>query len=320
MTKPKVIFYWCSSCGGCEEAVVDLNEDLLAVTAAVDIVLWPVALDFKYRDVRALGDREVAVTFLNGAIRTSEQVHMAELLRAKSQLLVAFGSCAHLGGVPGLANLLPGREALFEAIYQSGVTVENPSGTRPEPVSEVDGRRLVLPEVYHTVQTLDQVVDVDYYLPGCAPPADLILQAITAVLEGTLPPKGSVLAPSKPLCDTCPRRSTMPDKPALTEIKRVHEVELDPERCFLAQGVLCLGSGTRSGCGERCLNGNMPCNGCFGPTDETVDHGGKLLSAVASLLASNDPSEVERLVAQVPDPAGTFYKYSLAQSLLRRRR
>ena len=50
MSKPKIGFYWCASCGGCEEAVVDLAEDILGVVEAVDIVFWPVAMDFKKRD------------------------------------------------------------------------------------------------------------------------------------------------------------------------------------------------------------------------------------------------------------------------------
>ena len=104
MTKPKVAFYWCASCGGCEEAVVDLKEDILKVTDAVDIVLWPVALDFKRKDVESLSDGEIAVSFINGAVRTEEQEEMVKLLRAKSGLVVAFGSCAHLGGIPGLGH------------------------------------------------------------------------------------------------------------------------------------------------------------------------------------------------------------------------
>jgi F420-non-reducing hydrogenase small subunit len=84
MAKPKVAFYWCASCGGCEETVVDLNEDILKVVDAVDIVLWPVALDFKRKDVEALGDKEIAVCFINGAVRTEEQEEMVRLLREKS--------------------------------------------------------------------------------------------------------------------------------------------------------------------------------------------------------------------------------------------
>jgi F420-non-reducing hydrogenase small subunit len=73
MSKPKVGFYWCASCGGCEEAVVDLAEGILPVVEAVDIVFWPVALDFKREDVEKMKDGEMAVCFINGAIRSSEQ-------------------------------------------------------------------------------------------------------------------------------------------------------------------------------------------------------------------------------------------------------
>ncbi len=66
MDKPKVALYWCASCGGCEEAVVDLAEDLLKVVEAVDIVFWPVALDFKKSDVESLPDGDIAVSFING--------------------------------------------------------------------------------------------------------------------------------------------------------------------------------------------------------------------------------------------------------------
>ena len=112
MTKPKIAFYWCASCGGCEEAVVDLGEDLLAVVELVDVAFWPVALDFKREDVEALDDGELAAAFINGAVRTSEQEEMARLLRRKSAAVVAFGSCAMLGGVPGLANLYESRDIL----------------------------------------------------------------------------------------------------------------------------------------------------------------------------------------------------------------
>ena len=71
MAKPKVAFYWCASCGGCEEAVVDLAEGILKVVEAVDIVFWPVALDFKRSDVEAMPDGAIDVSFINGAIRMS---------------------------------------------------------------------------------------------------------------------------------------------------------------------------------------------------------------------------------------------------------
>ena len=124
--KPKVAFYWCASCGGCEEAVVDLAEKLLDVAAAVDIVFWPVAIDTKKSDVEAMDDGEILATFVNGAIRTTEQEEMVQLLRRKSQVLLAFGSCAHMGGIPGLANQWD-RETILDLVYRktpSGLTVE----------------------------------------------------------------------------------------------------------------------------------------------------------------------------------------------------
>jgi len=323
MSKPKVAFYWCASCGGCEETVVDLNEDILKVVEAVDIVFWPVALDFKRSDVEALKEGEIAVSFINGAIRNEEQKEMAELLREKSQLVVAFGSCAHLGGIPGLANFWTKRD-IFERVYETVPSMVNPSGTIPQEKFEVNGDTLTLPEFFDTVYTLDQTIPVDYYLPGCPPPPDLVMNAVGAILKGELPEKGAVLAPEKSLCDTCPLAEKKSEKISIKEIKRPHEIIHDPEKCFLDEGIICLGPATRSGCGESCIKGNMPCTGCFGPTEEVKDHGARVLSSIASILGIEEEEqmtegELERLLDQIVDPAGTFYKFSLPSSLLRRK-
>ncbi len=138
--KPKVAFYWCSSCGGCEEAIVDLAEQILDVVAAVDIVFWPVALDFKKADVEAMEDGSILAAFVNGSIRTTEQEEMAHLLRRKSKVLVAFGSCAHLGGIPALANLWD-RDDIFQAVYLDNV-VDRQSGRRPAVGQDAAQRRV----------------------------------------------------------------------------------------------------------------------------------------------------------------------------------
>ena len=324
MAKPKVAFYWCASCGGCEETVVDLNEDILKVADAVDIVLWPVALDFKRKDIEAMKDGEIAVSFINGSVRLGEQEEMVKLLRRKSQLVVSFGACSHLGGIPGLGNFCT-RESIFERAYQETPSTVNPEGTRPQEKTNVGVGELTLPEFYDTVMCTDQVIDVDYYLPGCPPPASSVMAAVTAILSGQLPEKGSVLAPDKALCDTCPRNATKPDKLSMKEIKRPWEIKIDPEKCFLVQGLICHGPFTRSGCGETCINANMPCRGCFGPTKEVEDQGAKGISMIASILGLEDEEkmtdeEVDKLIASIEDPAGTFYRFSLADSILRRKR
>ena len=324
MAKPKVAFYWCASCGGCEEAVVDLNEDLLKVADAVDIVLWPVALDFKRKDVEALGDGEIAVSFINGAVRLEEQEEMVKLLRQKSSLVVAFGSCAHIGGIPGLGNFWT-RDTIFQRVYKEVPTVENPNGATPQEKTAIDVGELTLPEFYDTVKTLNQTISVDYYLPGCPPPPDLVMNAVNAILTGNLPEKGTVLAPNKALCDTCPRNETKPEKLSIKEIKRPWEVKVDPEKCFLEQGIICLGPVTRSGCGETCIKANQACRGCFGPVDGVVDQGAKGLSMIASILGLEGeermPEEdAQKLVNGIVDPAGTFYRFGLPASLLKRKR
>jgi len=315
-TKPKIAFYWCASCGGCEESVVDLAEDILMVLDAVDIVLWPVAMDFKKKDVEAMADKSIVACLLNGAIRSSEQEEMARLLRRKSQVLIAYGSCAHTGGIPALANQFS-REQILKYVYEEAPTVVNENKTRPVTSHKEEGREATLPVFHNVVRALDQVVDVDYYIPGCPPTAKLLKEAVLALLSGKLPPKGSVLAPDMALCEQCPRVDSKPQDLSLTAFKRPHQVIIDPEKCLLAQGLLCMGPATRGGCEARCISGNMPCTGCFGPTSRVQDHGAKILSFLASTAAGKEEKDIEKTLAGIPDPVGTFYRYGLAKCMLR---
>ncbi len=319
--KPWVAFYWCASCGGCEEAVVDIAEKILDVVEAVNIGFWPVALDFKREDVESRPDGFFVASFVNGAVRTSEQEEMVKLLRKKSRLIFAFGSCSHLGGIPGLANLYS-REEIFDYVYRKSPSTENPGETLPAENSRENGNELHLPEFYDRVYSLDQVIPVDYYIPGCAPPPDIVMNALEALLEGKLPDKGAVLSPNKALCSTCPLNETKPEKLLIRELKRPHEFQADPEKCFLTQGLLCMGPATRTGCGERCIRAGMPCRGCFGPLDNALDQGLSMLSALASILdfTPQEKEELERVLGACPDPAGTLYRFSLPSSILKGKR
>ena len=318
MPKPKIAFYWCASCGGCEETVVDLAEDILGVVEKVDIVLWPVAMDFKYRDVAAMADQSIFATLLNGAIRSSEQEAMARLLRRKSKYLIAYGSCACTGGIPGLANQFA-REEILRFNYEEAPSVVNAARTRPQLVFEEQGRRPHLPELHQVVRSLDQVVEVDYYIPGCPPTPKITQAAVAALLDGRLPPKGAVLAPDIALCEECPRRDSKPTDLSFTGFTRTHQKLLDPQVCLLAQGVVCMGPATRQGCGAQCPSGNMPCTGCFGGTDRVKDQGAKMLSSLCANLVPKEEKEIDAALVGLPDPVGTFYRYGLAKSLLRRK-
>jgi len=317
--KLKFAFYWAASCGGCEIAVLDINEKILDVIALADIVFWPVAMDIKYKDVEAMPDKYIDVCFFNGAIRTEEQEHMANLLRKKAKTLIAFGSCAHQGGIPGLANIANKKE-VFERAYLQTPSTKNPQSVTPKTSVHVKEGELNLPEFYDTVKTLDQIVEVDYYVPGCPPPVDLILKAIDAIAKNELPPKGSVLAPEKSVCDECPRKR---EEKRISRIYRVYEVTPEPEKCLLEQGILCMGPATRGGCGAKCIKANMPCTGCGGPCPNVTEQGAAMISALSSILGVNEEKEEtynpERLISQIKDPLGTFYRYSLPASVLRRR-
>lgn len=319
MARPKVGFYWCASCGGCEESIVDMAESLVDILSAVEFVIFPVAMDFKRSDVEALADGEIAITMINGSIRTSEQEEMAKLLRSKSQIIVAYGTCAHLGGIPSLANLFS-REQILRYIYHEAPTVVNPDGT--EPLSEApdsEGHVPTLPRFHEVTRSLDQVVEVDYVVPGCAPDPRLVKEALAALLSPNPPPKGSILAPNIALCSTCPLLDTKPATMKIAEFKRPHLHPIDPDTCLLAQGFLCMGTATRSGCGERCIRAHMPCTGCYGPLSGVHDHGAKALSALASLIDADDENKIDEVLETIPDPVGSLYRYGTAKSLLRHR-
>jgi len=317
--KLKFAFYWAASCGGCEIAVLDINEKILDVVALADIVFWPVAIDIKYKDVETMPDNSIDVCFFNGSIRTQEQEHLAKLLRKKSKVLVAFGSCAHQGGIPGLANVANKKE-VFERAYLQSPSTRNLNAVTPQTSVQAKEGTLTLPEFYDTVKTLDQTVNVDYYLPGCPPPSKQVAKAVEAIAKNELPPRGSVLAPQKSVCDECPRKK---DKKRISKIYRVYEITPEPGKCLLEQGVLCMGPATRGGCEAQCISANMPCTGCGGPCPNEVEQGAAMISALSSILGVDEEKEktydAEKLIAQIKDPLGTFYRYSLPASLLRRR-
>jgi F420-non-reducing hydrogenase small subunit len=165
------------------------------------------------------------------------------------------------------------------------------------------------------------VVDVDYYMPGCPPEShqiaaviDLVIQVLQGKAE--LPPKGAVIgAGDSTVCDECKRAR---NQKYITAFHRIQEVApLDPELCILEQGVPCNGPATRSGCDARCPSVGAQCIGCYGPAEGVLDYGARLVSAFASVIDATEPEEIERILDGIPDPTGQFYRFNLADSVLR---
>ena len=317
--KPKFAMYWAASCGGCEIAVLNIGEKILDVDANFEVAFWPVAMDAKYKDVEAMSDKSILLTLFNGGIRNEENEEIAHLLRRKSQILVAFGSCACEGCIPGLGNLSKSEQLISTAF--STISTDNPHNLRPQYTYNMPEGDIHIPEFYPVLKTLDQVVPVDYYMPGCPPESHQIAAVIDLVIkvlhgEASLPPAGATIgAGGSTVCDDCPRQRNVK---TIKQFRRIQDLNpIDPALCLLEQGVPCNGIATRSGCGALCPQAGAQCIGCYGPAEGVVDYGARLIAAFASVIDSNDPDEIDKILDGIPDPTGQFYRFNLAGSLLR---
>lgn len=320
MAKPKLAVYWAASCGGCDIAILDIEEKILAVADFFDPIFWPCAMDTKYDDIRRMEDKSITLTLFNGAIRSDENYELAQLMRAKSVVLCAFGSCASEGCIPGLANLIT-KDAMMDYVYKQSPSLEPGSTVIPQPNVKVPEGELHIPHLWNTVRTLPQVVEVDYIIPGCPPQSNQIAAVIETVIDilkngKPLPPKGTVLgATDKTCCDECTREKNVKKIKAFL---RPHELKVDPNVCLLEQGVVCMGPATRAGCGAKCVGAGVPCRGCYGLPINVRDQGAKMAAALASVIDSTDPKEIDKIIGTIADPVGTFYRFSLPASMVRR--
>lgn len=320
--KPKLAVYWAASCGGCEVSLLNLDEFFLELDEHFDFIFCPCLLDTKKSAIEALPDRTIDLTLFNGAIRTDENKEMAHLLRRKSRLLAAFGSCACEGCIPALSNL-SSRDEHLHTIYLNTPSTDNPESIIPGGTTALRDGDLALPRFHERVRTLSQAVTVDFSIPGCPPEPHQIRRVLEAYRDGDLPAVGSMTGcGTLTVCDDCDRIKGDKRIPAF---HRNHEIIPDRQACLLEQGLLCLGIATRNGCGAPCTQANMPCSGCYGPPPGVSDQGGKVVAALASVMdigATDGLTEaeiaarVDLFLDAIPDYAGLLYKYGLAGSIL----
>jgi len=251
----------------------------------------------------------IDVCVFAGAIATEEDRRAALQLRAKSKIVVACGACAAFGGLPGLVNLAPS-----------------------VPSAEADAE-LRLPCRESRVSGLGSITEVDYVIPGCPPTQNLLWAALQILLSGgeaparvsyavsrlpeaiglcaasgVLPPRGSVFAGEKAVCASCSR---VKEEKKFSTFQRPFQMNPDPSRCLLEQGLMCQGLATREGCGGLCTAVGAGCRGCFGKAQAIFDPGAKMVSAISSTFDSTDAAELERIAIQFVDLAGSFYRYTL---------
>lgn len=289
MEKVKVATGHLQGCFGCHIALLDLHEEILDILEAVNILRSPI------NDVKDVPPVDLGI--LDGCISNTDNERVAKLFRERSGKILALGTCACFGGIPGLRNIFRLNDVLKRGYIETESTIEGKIPKSDE-----------IPEIFPHVKPLEQVIAVDYSLPGCPPLPSMIKSALVSIVKGETPE-----LPKRNLCHECVRvhkEMYIPRREFLTEsVHSIMELEkIDDKLCFLEQGVLCMGPATREGCDSRCIKGNTPCRGCMGPCPDALEQGAKMINALATILPAGGLMFLE-------DVVGIGYGYSLPVSI-----
>ncbi|PIN70814.1 NADH:ubiquinone oxidoreductase [Candidatus Woesearchaeota archaeon CG11_big_fil_rev_8_21_14_0_20_57_5] len=209
--KPKVGFYGITGCAGCLLSFIFNEDEILDLVNAVDLKAFPFIKEVN-------PDEQFDFIFLEGLVADAEDLEVAKKLRANAKVLVALGACACTGCVPAYRQFSL-KENYEHLLYRKEAHLQD---VKPTPV--------------------DEHIKVDFYIPGCPPDKQQIINFIKQALLGKAPP-----AYTSPVCVECRRNGNA---------------------CLLDQGKPCLGPITVGGCHAVCINGGMECWGCRGPTTD----------------------------------------------------
>lgn len=281
-----------SSCWGCYQSLVNIHLGLADILPKLDIKYWQAVADFKLHHLESYPDKSIVVGLYEGMARTDEDIHLLKLMRDKSQILIAFGTCSCFGGIPGMANF-SNLEECYDVKFRKNKTVKK---------GKVPSKNI--PPITSIVKPNNEYVDFDIYLPGCPPTSKIIATAVTALLTGQ-----PIELPAHAVCYYCEREKK---ETPIQKFQRDFEGTPDPEQCLLEQGYICQGSSTWGICEAQCPNNGAVCKGCHGPPAHFEDHG----AATLAMLGSYAPLETEEMLEGIKDPLGYLWRFTYPTSHL----
>ena len=212
--KPKIAFFDFASCEGCQLQVANLEETIIDVADVVDVV--------EFREVMTERAETYDIAFIEGSITRPIDEQRLKAIRKKSKILIALGACAHLGGVQRLSNQWTAKENIAE-VY-------------PTAKAKDISKNEFFEKPYH--KAVDEVVKVDYVIPGCPIDRQEFVNVLVALVHGKKPP--------------------IPDYPVCVECKKKENV------CLFTIGKFCMGPVARAGCGAICPSHGNECEACRG--------------------------------------------------------
>jgi NAD-reducing hydrogenase small subunit len=169
MSKPIIATQSLAGCFGCHMSLLDIDERILDLIELVEFNKSPID------DIKEF-TKKCDIGIIEGGCCNSENIHVLKDFRKNCKILISFGECAIMGGLPALRNGIPIKECLNEA-YLDGPTVRD---NDKQIIPNDDEIPMLLDKVY----PLHEIVKIDYYLPGCPPSAELIWNALVALVTG----------------------------------------------------------------------------------------------------------------------------------------
>lgn len=168
--KPRFATVWLGGCSGCHMSFLDLDERLIDLAGLVDVCYSPIV------DTKEFPEN-IDIVLVEGAVANEDNLREIRRIRERSKVLVAFGDCAVTGNVTALRNLFQVEDVLDRSYKENSAVIAGlPLGG--------DG---IVPKLLDRVRRIEDVVKVDYFLPGCPPSADAIFAFVGELLAGRAP-------------------------------------------------------------------------------------------------------------------------------------